>query len=161
MGRFDAIVQSLSRVLDWIAQGAVVAMVLLVIANILARFIWLPIKGTYEWVQFLGVVIISFALAHCAVQRGHVAVAIVVDRLPQRTQAIVDIITGILGVAIFSLIAWQCAVEATDMWQSGEKSWATRVTYYPFMYGLSFGFLALCLVVLVGVCKSVAKALRK
>jgi TRAP-type C4-dicarboxylate transport system permease small subunit len=161
IARSEIIVRSFSRVLDRIAQGAVVIMMFLVCINIVLRLVWRPILGTYEFVTFLGAVIISFALAYCAVEGGHVAVTILVDRLPRRTQAIIDLGTGILGVFIFALVAWECGVFATNMWSNNEVSQTTHVPFYPFVYGMGFGCLLLCLVILIGVFKSAARALNK
>ena len=47
---------------------------LVVVINVVARVVWHPILGTYDWVQFLGAIIVGFAVAHCGTQGGHVAV---------------------------------------------------------------------------------------
>lgn len=158
---FDRVVHSLSRVFDKIAQVAVMAMMLLVVGNILLRVIWRPIFGTYDFVGFIGATLIAFAIAYCAVQRGHIAVELVVDRLPKRAQAIIGSITGILSLGLFALISWQCLVLANDMWRLGEVSMGAHVPFYPFIYGISFGCALLCLVILIDLGKSLAKAVRK
>ncbi|UCF56187.1 MAG: TRAP transporter small permease, partial [Deltaproteobacteria bacterium] len=125
MAYSERVIHSLSRVCDRIAQGAVVAMMLLVVANIIWRVIpkiGHPIYGTYDVVMILGSIVVAFALGYCAVQRGHIAVEIVVARFPQRVQAIIDSITGVLSVGIFAIISWQCWVYGTDMWHQGERS---------------------------------------
>lgn len=151
----------LSRWSDRVAQGALVTIMLLIVGNVLLRIAWEPILGTYDLVSFLGAVLISFALAHCAVQKGHVAVGVVVERLSQRTQAITDSITGILSVGVFAMIGWQCIVYATKLWQGNVLSYTLLVPYFPLVYGVGFGCIILSLVLLVGFFKSVAKAVKK
>ena len=63
-------VQRLARELDRVARWALVLLMALVVTNIILRFTWRPLLGTYEFVSFLSAVVISFALAYCAVQGG-------------------------------------------------------------------------------------------
>lgn len=164
MAYFDRVVHSLSQVCDRIAQGAVVAMMLLVVANIIWRAvpkIGRPIYGTYDLVMILGSIVVAFALGYCAVQGGHIAVEIVVARFPQRVQAIIDSITGILSVGIFAIISWQCWVYGTDMLHQGERSMSVYIPLHPFAYGVSFGCAVLCVVILIDLMNSLAKAVGK
>ena len=157
----DKIVNQLVRELDRVAQWAAVILMALVITNIVLRFAWRPLLGTYEFVSFLSAVVISFALAHCAVQGGHIAVTLVVDRLPPRAQAIVDIVVNTVSIIFFGLTVWQITLYATDMVVSGEVSPTTKTPFYPFVYGVALGFLALCLVLLVDLSKSISRAVGK
>ena len=161
MAYFDRFIHSLTRVCDRIAQCAVVAMMLIVVGNILLRIFWRPIYGTYDVVMVLGSIVVAFALGYCAVRRGHIAVEMVVARLPQRVQAIIDSITGILSLGIFAIIAWQCWVYGTDMWHRGEVSMSVYIPLHPFIYGVSFGCTLLCMVVLVDLIKALYKAVGK
>jgi len=154
-------VYALSRWGDRVAQGAVVTIMLLIVGNVLLRIAWKPILGTYDLVSFLGAVLISFALAHCAVQKGHVAIGVVVERLSQRAQAITDSITGIFSVGIFAVMGWQCIVYATKLWQVNVLSLTLLVPYFPVVYGVGFGCIMLSLVLLAGFFKSVAEAVKK
>ena len=156
----EKLVHSLSRVCDRIAQGAVVAMMLLAVGNILLRIVWRPIFGTYDFVRFIGTILVAFAIAYCAVQRGHISVELVVARFPQRVQWIIGGITGILSLGIFGLITWQCLVLANDMWRLGELSMSAHMPFYPYIYGVAFGCALLCLVILVDLGKALAKAVR-
>jgi TRAP-type C4-dicarboxylate transport system permease small subunit len=161
MAYFERVIHSLTRVCNRLAQCAAVAMMLIVVANIVSRILWRPIYGTYDVVMILGSIVVAFALGNCAVQRGHIAVDIVMDRFPQRVQAIVDSITGILGVGIFAIVAWQCWVYGTDMRRCGEVSMSVYIPLHPFIYGVSFGCALLCMVILVDLIKALTKAVSK
>ncbi len=154
----ENIVNQFVRQLDRVARLSTVLLMALVVTNIILRFAWRPLLGTYEFVSFLSAVVISFALAHCAVQGGHIAVTLVVDRLPLRGQAIVDIIINAVGITFFGLTVWQILLYATDMVISGEVSPTTKTPFYPFVYGVALGFLSLCLVLLVDLLKAIKPA---
>ena len=161
---FDRVVHSLSKFCDRIAQGAVMAMMLLVVANIIWRVvpkIGRPIFGTYDVVGFIGATLVAFAIAYCAVQGGHISVELVVARFPQRVQGIIGSITGFLSLGIFAVVTWQCVVLANDMWRVGEVSMSALLPFYPYIYGVGFGCALLCLVILVDLGKSLAKVVGK
>ncbi|MBA7659080.1 hypothetical protein ES703_67044 [subsurface metagenome] len=83
------------------------------------------------------------------------------QRFSERVQAIIGSITGILGVGIFAIVSWQSWVYGTDMWRMGERSMSVYIPLHPFAYGVSFGCAVLCVVVLVDLIKSLAKAVGK
>ena len=156
MGR---VVYLLSKWCDWLAQGTVVAMMLFVCANVVLRVLWKPIQGASELVCLLSVIVTSFALSYCFIQKGHVAVELIVGRLPQRARAITDNISGILSIGIFAIMAWSSGVLAMDV--GGNVSDMLGLYLAPFVGVISFCCLLLCLAVLVKVLKSLAKVSRK
>jgi len=157
---FDRVVRLLSKSGDRIAQLAAVVMMLIVVGNIVSRFVGKPIFGTYDYVCFIAVIMVALALAYCAVQRGHISVELVVARLPQRAQGIIGSITGILSLGIFGLITWQCVVLANDMWRLGETTMTALLPFYPYIYVTAFGCALLCLVILGDLIKSLVKAVK-
>lgn len=151
----------LAKALYWIAGAAIVVMMVLTCADVVLRYLRMPIPGTYELVCFLGALAVSFAMAHTSVERGHVAVSLVVRLLPQRAQYLVDSLTGTLGIILFALIAWQSALYANVLRGSGEVSLTLQMPFYPFVYGMAFSAGAVCLVLLTDVLKNLAKVFGK
>ena len=161
MTKVEEVIHRLSQWLNWVAAGAIVVMMLLVCLNIVTRLFGQPILGTFEFVGFLGAIVVAFALAYTSVVRGHVAVGIVVSRLPQRTQAIIDSVTTFLGIGIFSLITWQGVKYAARLWDVGEVSPTMELSYFPIAYAIAACFAIACLVLLLDLFKSLAQAVRK
>ena len=155
------IVRELSLWMARIAGGALGAIVFLVVGNILSRLVWQPILGTFELVSLLGGVVISLGLAHCAIEKGHVALSVLVERLSPRVQTIIDRVTTIFSLFISGLIAWQCIVYGTAMLHEGYVSDALAIPIFPFIYGTAFGFGVLCLVLLVELYESLAKVITR
>ncbi len=150
MNKFTGLVTGLSRLLDQIAGLCLVAIMALIVGNILLRAIFKsPIVGTIDYVTFLTAVMIGLSLAYCAVQSGHIAVDFVVDRLPLKMQAAVDMVTGLLSLSFWGLCVWQTGIYANRMAVTGVASPTTQTPVYPFIYLVDFGLLALCLVLLV------------
>lgn len=160
MGYFERLIYLLSRWCNRIAQGAVVAMMLMLGGNILLRFFGKPILGTYDWTGLIGTILIAFALGHCGIQRGHVRVEFIVMRFPERVQALIDSITGILSLGLFALAAWQSIVLGNEMWRKGDVSMTVQTPFYPFVYAIAFGCALLWMVILIETIKSLTKAIR-
>jgi TRAP-type C4-dicarboxylate transport system permease small subunit len=156
----DSIVRWVSMVCDKIAQAGLFAMLLLTTSNILLRKFGKPIYGAYDYVCFISTIVVAFAIANCAVKRGHTQVELLVARFSRRAQGIVDSITGILSLGIFSLITWQSVALGNDMRRAGELSMTSLEPFYPYIYAIAFGCALLCLVILVGLMKSVVKAVK-
>jgi TRAP-type C4-dicarboxylate transport system permease small subunit len=160
LAAFNKVVSSVTHFFDRVAQAGVMAMMLLVVGNILSRVVWKPILGAYDYTQFIGALMVAFAISWCAVQKGHISVELVVARFPERVQGIIGIITDILGLGIFGLITWQCLIFAGDAWRVGETSMGTQAPIFPYIYGVTFGIALLCLVILVDLSKSLVKAVK-
>jgi TRAP-type C4-dicarboxylate transport system permease small subunit len=160
MAFFDRVVRWLSKFCDQIAQAGVFVMFLLIVGNVLLRQVWKPIYGTYDYVCFIAAIVVAFALANCAVQRGHIQVELLVAQFSQRAQGIIGSLTGILSLGIFSLITWQCIALGNDMRRAGELSMTSLVPFHPYIYAVAFGCGLLCLVILVDLIKSLVKAVK-
>ena len=161
MGFFEDFVNRLSGWFAWAAGGVLIGMMLLICGNIVTRLFERPIKGTFELVGFLLIIVISFTIAYGSLTRCHAAVDLLVRRLPQRSQAIIDSIIGIVSIGLFALIAWRCVVFSESLRLSGEVSLGLWIPFFPFLYAVALGFILGCLVILVDLFKSLAQAVRK
>jgi TRAP-type C4-dicarboxylate transport system permease small subunit len=152
---FEKTVYGISRKLNILSGFALVLMMGLVFFNVVLRALWQPILGTYEFTGFLASLMITFALAHCASEKGHIAITIFADRLPPRVQAILDSLVAILGTALYAVISWQSVKYAIHMIKIGEVSPATATPFYPFIFAVAFGLLMLALILLNDVFTSI------
>jgi TRAP-type C4-dicarboxylate transport system permease small subunit len=169
------IYKGLAEILYWVAGIAIVSMMLLTCVDVVLRFcvtlyhkyrweilvFFHPIPGTYELVCFMGSVAVAFAMAHTSVQKGHVAVSLVVNTLPKKAQAIIGTITSSFGLILFVLLSWQSVVYAVHLKASGEVSLTLQLPFYPFVYGIAFSAAAVCLVLLMELSKNLVKVFSK
>ena len=161
MVSYNRIVFRLSRILNILSGIVLVAMMSLVFINVLFRAVWQPILGTYEYTGFLAALTISFALAHCAANKGHIAITLFADGLPPRVQAVLDLFVAFLGTVLYAVISWQCVKYAINLYQIGEVSPATATPFYPFIIVVAFGLLMLALVLLNDLFKSIQRIFMK
>jgi TRAP-type C4-dicarboxylate transport system permease small subunit len=148
MSRIARTITRISAGFNTLAGTAIVLMMLLTCADVVLRLLRHPIPGTYELVGFLGTVIISFSLAYTSLEKGHIAVEIIVEKFSRRVQVGIEAVTSLIGATLFALIAWQSLVYAADIRQSGEVSVTLTMPIYPFIYGIAAGSALLVLVLL-------------
>jgi len=155
-------VKSLSNWLSWVAGAGLVAMIGLIVADIIGiKFFNWPVPGAIEIVGFLGVVVTAFAIAYTQVLHGHIQVEFFVMRLPRRARAGVMAFVSLLGVTLFTMLAWRSYDFALVLQNTGEVSMTQRIPFYPFVHAVAFCCIPVCLVLLVEFLKSVTEAVKK
>ena len=141
----------LSRILNWVAGGSLVAMMGITCADIAMRLFRRPILGTYDIVEFLGAMVVGFAMAQTTIKQGHVAVELVVARFSPRVQKFIYVITHVLSIALFALLAWECVRYGNDLQASGEVSMTLQLPFLPVLYGIAMSAVMVCLVLAVDI----------
>jgi TRAP-type C4-dicarboxylate transport system permease small subunit len=133
-----------------VAAGiSLLGMTALTFADVVLRMFRRPILGTYEIVEFLGAAVAAFAMAHTTLQRAHVAVEVIVMRLSMGVQKAIYVITHLLSIFLFVLLAYECIRYGNDFRIYGEVSMTLRFPFYPILYGMSVASVAVCLVLLM------------
>jgi len=148
MLRLDKTVIPIAEKANWIASGAVVAMMILTTMDVILRIFRHPIPGTYELVGLLGTIVVSFSLAYTSVEKGHIAVEFLVRRLSPKAQSLVTAANACIGALLFAVIAWQSILYGTDLMMKGEVSLTVQMPIYPYIYAVAAGCLLLCPVLL-------------
>ncbi|MBW2058003.1 MAG: TRAP transporter small permease [Deltaproteobacteria bacterium] len=146
----------LNLMLMWVAGFFLAAMILLTCANIFFRLVWMPVRGTFELMGYFGALVTAFALGYTQVKRGHIAVDILVLRFSKKTQKILNSVNYSICMVFFALVAWKIAQYGATLWETGEVTETLQIIYYPFTYGVAFGFLVLSLVFLTDLLKAVS-----
>ncbi|MEW6667178.1 MAG: TRAP transporter large permease subunit [Thermodesulfobacteriota bacterium] len=157
----DRALSPLSRTMDTIGQGILALMVLLITADVVLRYAFnRPIKGSYEVVELMLVVIVYLGLAFVQIKKAHISVNMVTDKLSPRAVSILESATYLLCLGIFVLITWQCAVKAEVLRSDGTTSDLLLIPNYPFMWVVVFGSALLGLVFLKDLLKAVGDVIR-
>ncbi|MBE9582163.1 MAG: TRAP transporter small permease [Proteobacteria bacterium] len=155
MGVLDKVSQVLNQALIWMAGVFLVAMIFLTCTNILLRLVWVPVRGTFELMGYLGAIVTAFALGYTQMKRGHIAVDILVQRFSRRTQKVLNGINHFICMIFFSIAAWQIAKYGMTLWRTGEVTETLRIIYYPFTFGVVVGCATLSVAFLTDFLKSV------
>jgi TRAP-type C4-dicarboxylate transport system permease small subunit len=156
------IINSLSRVLNYVAMGLLLMLMMLTVADVFLRFAFnSPISGASEMAALIMVCLV-LGVAWCAVKGGHVSIDMVISRFPPRVQAIVDSITLLIGLAISVIITWQGFLQS--LWEIRVKylagytlTWPT----FPFWWIYLLGWAVLCLVMVTLVIQKIKVIVKR
>jgi TRAP-type C4-dicarboxylate transport system permease small subunit len=144
----------LNRSLLWIGGVFLVGMIVLTCGNIVFRLVWVPIRGTFELMGYFGAIVTAFALGYTQMKRGHIAVDVLVNSFSDKRRKVVDTINYTVCFLFFGVAAWQIAIKATTLMNTGEITETLRIIYYPFTYGVALGCAVLSLVLFTDLIKS-------
>jgi TRAP-type C4-dicarboxylate transport system permease small subunit len=148
MRHFEAFVNALAIKANWIAAGSIIIMSVLTTLDVILRLFRKPIPGTYEVVGMLGALVVSFSLAYTSIEKGHIAVEFIVQKLSERKQKFISVIVECSGFLFFTIVSWQSYIYALDLKNSGEVSMTLQMPTYPFVLGVAIGSTILTLVLL-------------
>ncbi|HUU40390.1 MAG TPA: TRAP transporter small permease [Desulfatiglandales bacterium] len=146
----------LNQIFVWIAGVVLGAMVLLTCANVFFSAFRIPVRGTFELMGYGGAIITAFTLGYTQINKGHIAVDILVQRFSKRAQRILNIINYVVCTVFSALVSWQIFKYGTILKNTGEVTETLRIIYYPFIYGVSLGCATLALVFLTEIMKSIS-----
>jgi len=147
--KLSSIVRVLSRVMYFVAGIALTAMMLLTVADVVLRMFKRPIVGTYELVGLLGAVAIGFAIPQTSRVHGHVLMDFVTTKLPAALQKVFLVITRLLGITIFSIIAWNLWILGSDYVKTSETTLTLQFPLYPVAYGIAICCFIECVVLFI------------
>ncbi|MFC1840032.1 TRAP transporter small permease [Thermodesulfobacteriota bacterium] len=150
MSIIEKTVHLIARWLNWMAALAIVAVMIIVCVNVLARSIFgIPLKGTVDIVSLLGVLVIAGAIAYTQVLKGHIRITLFIDMLPDPARTILACLVDLIGMIMFSIISWQTILFAIGTYEIGELSEVLKIPVTPFAFVVSAGCIAITLVLLV------------
>jgi TRAP-type C4-dicarboxylate transport system permease small subunit len=141
-----SIINTFSRIMYWIAGVSLAGIVFLTVADVILRIFKHPIVGSYDIVSLLGAVVIGFAIPQTTLERGHVLMDFLTEKLPFGGRMIFHVLTRTLAIIIFLIIGWNLMTYGNDLRQTGEVSMTLRMPEYPIAYGIGLCCFIECLV---------------
>jgi TRAP-type C4-dicarboxylate transport system permease small subunit len=152
----------LSKVLLVVGAASLTAMMFLTASDVALRyFLNKPISGAFDLTEYMMAIVFALGLPYCTVQKRHVKVDILMERLPERIQAVITAITTPLSLAFFSLIAWQSIVYMQIQFNTNIVSSVLLIPRYPFIVILFLGYAGFVIVLLADFLNLIAKVIRR
>jgi TRAP-type C4-dicarboxylate transport system permease small subunit len=147
------IIHGFSKVIFVICgAGCMLGLMFLIVTDVGLRYLLnRPIVSSYELIMFMMVVVVFSALSYTATEDGHVTVDLVVSRLPKGVQRFLKVLTSLLSVGLFALMAQQSIVRANALRLEGLISQILHIPVYPFYFFTAFGCALLSLVLLLNI----------
>jgi TRAP-type C4-dicarboxylate transport system permease small subunit len=162
MSAFERIVTKVSKWLIYLAGTLMGIMMLLTMVHVVGRYGFNhPIFGQSELVGLVQVVAISFAGAYTIIQRRHVTIGLVIDRLSPRHQLFADIFSYTVSLFFTAVAAWQTFAYAGTLARSGKMTEMLKIYFAPFYFIIAIGWALLCLGIIAVVIDAVRRVVKK
>lgn len=133
---FSEKVKKFDRILYTIAGFVLLFMMLLTVADTILRYFKKPIVGTYELVGLAAAVVLGFSIPYTTSVRGHIVVDFFTMKFKPSTKRFWLLVTRILGIFLFSFMAYEMMAMANDWRISGEVSATLKLPFYPVAFGI-------------------------
>jgi TRAP-type C4-dicarboxylate transport system permease small subunit len=157
---FDKFNDQLSRVFIWVAGTTLVAVMVLAVGNMFLRAFYVPFGATWELIGFLTALTTSLSLGYAQINKVHVTIDLLVQRFPPRVGAVLESITYLLSLFLFSMAAWHIYLYAERVQERNILSETLRIPFHPVIYAVAAGFLCFSLVLLADLIKTVRGAIK-
>ena len=152
----------IQRIDFYICSGGMfllIPMMLLTTVDVIGRAVWMrPIPGAVELSSYMLNVFILLGVAYTHQAKGHVRVSMLISRLPEQAETILDIIATLLSLFILAILAWQGWVVGIEEMSVSDM---LRIPQMPFRLLVSLAGLFLCLELLIDLSASVGKFVRR
>ena len=126
----------ISKILNIIGGSALTFMMFLTVADVGLRALGHPILGTYEIVGLALALVIGFGIPKVSMDRGHVFMEFVVEKLPKNWKMIMNTFTRVLCIILFILIGYNLFSVGNEFHMSGEVSPTLKLPFFPVAYGV-------------------------
>ena len=132
----DKFLNAVTKVLNIIGGSALTFMMFLTVADVAMRAAGHPILGTYEIVGLALALVIGFGIPKVSMDRGHVYMEFLIDKMPQHWKSIFHTFTRILCIILFLIIGYNLFSVGNEFHTSGEVSPTLKLPFFPVAYGV-------------------------
>jgi TRAP-type transport system small permease protein len=154
----EKVLHPVIRVINGAGTVVLGLMVLLTVVDVLLRLsLDRPLRGAFEIVEFLMVIVVFSAIAYTGLLKGHIVIQIFSSRLPERVRAILDIIADLISIGFCCLLIWQGFAQAQITRLRNDISGVLSIPVFPFYYVVVLGMGLMGLVLLAHLLESVGK----
>lgn len=136
-----------SRFLAILGMLAMVLVALYTVADVLLRyFLNAPLPGAVDIVSY-GLALAVGAVMPWGLYSGqHVAVPLLVDRLPGALRRLADALVMSLVAVFLLVLTWRLALFAAGRFETGETMWILGIVLWPFWAAVAVMFALACVV---------------
>jgi C4-dicarboxylate transporter, DctQ subunit len=160
--RIRNLVYTLSRWFEWIGITALALIVLIAIADVIgSKAFELPFPGTTELTALLQITALAGGLAYSKIDGRHIRVDLLVQVLPGKSKAILEICISSLGIGLFILVGWAAINYGLSLFSGGTTTLMLRIPTFPFEFWIALCCVPMCGAILLDLINMAKKALAR
>lgn len=145
---------AVNRGMAGVASLALVAIMVILMANVLTRAVAAPINGTFELVSMCAVFVFGLALGNAQHRQAHVSIDIVVKRWPKRVRLVVGAFVTVAAVALFVQLATSLVVYGLNLKTQGAATDSLNIPFWPSVFAVVLGVAGLVLALVADLAKA-------
>lgn len=130
--QFENAINKIITIFTWISGLTIFAMMFLISCDVIARYFFEnPIKGTIDLGEMALVIVGFLGMAYTQAEKGHVRIEVLISRLSETRQSILDTAISLFSAFIFGMIAIQMARKGVHILVSDEVGPVTNLLFIP------------------------------
>ena len=150
----------IARVGIYIGMVALFFMVIFMVSDIFSRSILkIGLYGVKDLEQFLLVFITFIGLPWVTYTLHHVRVDLIMGKFPEWVQHVTESCTGVLGLMVWTLIAWRTTVWAVVLSATRQGAEVLEIPIWPFVFIAAFGVALTCIIIVAQIFRSTDAAI--
>jgi TRAP-type C4-dicarboxylate transport system permease small subunit len=147
----------LSNSLSVISMVALVFVMVAVVIAVLARWLFdAPLRGTWELVTLGFAIVVWAPMAMAALKGQHVALTLVLDRLPRRPKLALEVIIALVSSGVLGMLSWRLVMYGIRLGQTISRTPLLKIPYEPFLYFAAAAVAVMALAFLARIPETVA-----
>ena len=152
----------LSKVLVFVGGTFLAIMMFLTASDVTMRYFFdMPISGAFDLTEYMMAIVFAFGLPYCTIEKGHIQVDILMERLSARAQTNITTITTLFGLGLFALVAWQSFKYILIQNESNIVSSVLLIPRYPFVAVLFVGYACFAVILVADLLKLISQVMNK
>ena len=145
---FGGFAQKWAARANLVSITAVIAMFSLVVADILGRNLFQkPVRGCYDIVGFLALIITAFSLAQTQALSKHITVDVLTVRMPERWQRVLRLVSLLFSLVFLLLAFWYSVQHGLRFQAHNSLAGSIDIPLFPFAYVIAGGCFLIILVI--------------
>lgn len=160
MSALEKTIDAMVAAFKYLGAAALAAMMLVTCVDVVCRAVDRPLWGLVEGVSLLATLMLGLSLPVTQRERGHVALDMLVRRLPERAAALVDGLGHLACLAFFAVVAWQSWLYASQLQDNGELSMSLGLPLHFILRLIALAFAGLALTLAADLAASVRRVVR-
>jgi TRAP-type C4-dicarboxylate transport system permease small subunit len=156
------LIHILSKGLHYVAQLILVAMMLMITFDVLARWLFnYPIRGTYDFTQSGLSMVIFLGLAYTHQLKEHISIEFLVDKFPKTVQYIMNGLINFFIAVVMGLTTYMLFQNAQRLYNSNTVTGDLNWPIYIFAIMASIGTAVFALTAAMNAIAYVQKVVNK
>lgn len=146
MGKTFNLLKKVNQFFADIGGIALTFMMCLIVADVILRCFNYPILGAYEMEALSLAIVIGFSMPKASMDRNHIQMEMVIERLPAQRKAIMNTFTRIICIVLFGIIGYNLFLVGNEYLSTGETSATLQIPFYPIAYCVAVCCILQCFV---------------